>query len=237
MVTYKFKRLFFDIETKADPDALALMPDPKAPGNIKDPAKIEAAIAEKKAEQVSMAALDPDYAQVYALGYSISYYNDETIHVLTTDDVIWDRQVHHVGMDFDQVQAIEECRSEADLLKQFWAALTFCEGRAVGFNVLAFDFPFLLARSMYLGVKPSLIPNLAKFRTEPITDLYAIRYGWGPGKGLKQCAKLLGIEIPAPGSGAEVANMTYEELTAYQESDVILVQKMFERMNGVYFNL
>lgn len=39
------RRLFFDIETRANPAACALMPDPKAPANLKDPEKIAAAIA------------------------------------------------------------------------------------------------------------------------------------------------------------------------------------------------
>ncbi len=74
-------------------------------------------------------------------------------------------------------------------------------------------------------------------RAEPVTDLYAIRYNWGPGKGLKQMAKLLGITPLCPDiDGSKVKDLDRETLRKYQASDVDLVQKLFVKMNGVYFN-
>lgn len=45
--------LFFDIETTANPDAIALLPEPSAPANYKDQDKITQYIIEKKAEQIA----------------------------------------------------------------------------------------------------------------------------------------------------------------------------------------
>jgi hypothetical protein len=51
--------LTLDIETVPNPATFEFLPEPKAAGNIKDPAKIAANIAEKKAAQREAAALDP----------------------------------------------------------------------------------------------------------------------------------------------------------------------------------
>lgn len=216
-------RLFFDIETQANPENLALAPEPvvTVPANYKDPAKIEeyirAETEKRKAELVERAALDPDYGKVLSIG--LSYGNTISVWV--------------VG---DPFEPDGEPLTEKHLLETFWEHFAICNGYAVGFNILSFDLPFLMARSMYLDVKIPFIPCLAKFRTEPVTDLYAIRYNWGPGKGLKLLAKLLGIPNDCPDvDGSRVASLTPDELRAYQESDVKLVMELYGRMNGVYF--
>ena len=73
-----------------------------------------------------------------------------------------------------------------------------------------------------------------------MTDLMAIRYNWDTykAKGLKAMAKLLGIPNELPDvDGSQVKDMTPEQLRAYQASDVKLIVEVFNRMNGVYFNL
>lgn len=234
--TRKQPRLFFDIETACNPEALALAPEPaiEAPSNYKDPEKIAAYIAEKtaaaKAELIEKAALDPDYGKVLSIGFSTAL--DAPIHVLMVGDPVctdWDDDGNEIT--FREM-------TEADVIREFWQVFAECRGNCVGFNILSFDLPYLMARSMYLGVAIPYLPSLVKFRTEPVTDLYAIRYNWGPGKGLKQMAKLLGIKPLCPDvDGSKVKDMTRDELRSYQVSDVDLVQQLFKKMNGVYFNL
>ncbi len=72
--------LFFDIETKARPEAVALLPEPQAPANYKEPEKIAAYIADKRAEQLQSAALDPDTCEVVAI--SMRYYPEGETTVL-----------------------------------------------------------------------------------------------------------------------------------------------------------
>lgn len=221
-MAHKQTRLFFDIESCANPENLALMADPKPAANLKDPAKIAADIAEKKAALIEQAALDPDYGKVLSIGYSRDGVNVK---------------VYAVG---DEVEVDEpEPINEKDLIVHFWMRLAECNGCCVGYNILGFDLPYLMARSMYLGVKVPLIPNLAKFRTDPVTDLMAIRYNWDTykSKGLKQVCKLLRIPNDCPDvDGSKVASLTPDELKAYQASDVKLVIALYNRMNGVYFN-
>ena len=125
------------------------------------------------------------------------------------------------------------------VIEILWDALKECAGNCVGYNILGFDLPYLMRRSMALGIHPPYIPNLAKFRTEPVTDLMMILYNWGGDryKGLKQVARLYGIPNGCPDvDGSKVKDLTPDELTAYQTSDVRLVMALHQRMNGVYFS-
>lgn len=227
----KQQRLIFDLETAANPENLALMPEPKAPGNLKDPVKIGAAIAEKKAELIETAALDPDYGKILSIGFSL---DGENILVMMVGDCYFAEE--RVNPETKELYWYEERATEQGIIETFWQHFLDCHGCCIGFNILSFDLPYLMARSLYLGIRVPLIPNLAKFRTDPVTDLYAIRYNWGPGKGLKQVCKLLGIPNDCPDiDGSKVKDLTREQLHAYQFSDVKLTIDLYRRMNGVYF--
>jgi DNA polymerase elongation subunit (family B) len=227
------KRLFFDIETEANPENLALMPEPKAPGNLKDPEKIRIAIEEKQRELIEGAALDPDYGRVLSIGYATAPDGPVTAHAV--GEVYCARQeVNEAG----EVVIIEQAYDEKDLLVGFWRVFEECAGLCVGFNILGFDLPYLLRRSMALGVKVNLTPNMAKYRTDPTTDLMMILYNWeyGKWKGLKQVAKLYKIPNECPDlDGSQIAKMDLPTLAAYQASDVKLVLGLYNLMNGVYF--
>lgn len=211
------KRLFFDIETTSNPESLALMPDPQPPAYLKDPQKIADAIQEKKAELIEKAALDPDYGRILSLGYSTG----------GEIAVILNSEIFGSG------------KTEKEILAEFWEVFRDCGGACVGYNILAFDLPYLMRRSMALNVKPPFPPNLAKYRTEPVTDLMAILYNWGSDKykSLKQVARLYGIENETEGTdGSMVANLSASDLYKYQTSDVKLVMELYSKMNGIYFN-
>ena len=64
-------RLFFDIETLADPAQFELIEEPSAPANYKDPDKIAAYVAEKRVKLVERAGLDPDTAKICAVALLI----------------------------------------------------------------------------------------------------------------------------------------------------------------------
>lgn len=229
-------RLFFDIETVSNPDSCALMPEPviAAPGNYKDPDKIKEYIdretISRKTEMLDRAALDPDYGKILSIGMSVG----DSITVLVNRDIYprpedpdgeWDLPI--------------DAMSEESLLRMFWTAFSGCEGRCVGYNILGFDLPYLMRRSMALGVVPPVVPNLAKYRTEPVTDLMQILYGWGSEKykGLKQVARLYGILNECPDvDGSKVKDLDPDTLRAYQRSDVSMVARLYNLMNGVYFD-
>lgn len=206
--------LFFDIETLANPAALALLPEPKPAKNLKDPEKIAADIAAKKAEQIAQAALDPDTAQICSIGFA-------TLEIPARAVML-----HEM--------------SEVAMLETFWSEMAACRGFCCGYNILSFDLPFIMRRSMALGVKPSGIPNLAKYRTSPITDLFGILYNFAPGKGLKTVAKLYGLDnSDSDVDGSQIAELwaaqEYDKIRSYQLRDVDLCIRLYQRMLGVYF--
>ena len=215
------KRLFFDTETQANPESLSSMPEPEAPGNLRDPEKIAAAIEAKKLELIEKAALDPDYGKVLSVGFTVSNVQQDYTCLITGD-----------------VDSAEHIVTESEVIDRFWSAFDNCNGACVGYNILSFDLPFLIRRSFAIGVKPpATLPFMVKFRNEPVTDLYPILYNWQPGKSLKLVAKLYGLTVLAPDvDGSMVAKMTPGELWKYQISDVYLVQQLYNRMNGFYFD-
>lgn len=60
--------LFFDLETTANPEMVACLPEPKAPATYRDLDKIRTYVEEARAKQVKEAALDSDCGQITTLG-------------------------------------------------------------------------------------------------------------------------------------------------------------------------
>lgn len=206
--------LFFDIETEANPDAIQFMPEPQAPGNYKDEAKIAAYIAEKKAEQTERAALDADYGRIVAIG------------------VKQDNKLIQSWVDGDKGQYYDE----RQIILWFWDVFNDHNGECCGYNITGFDLPYLMRRSFALGIKPPMIPDLRRYQTYPTLDLMMVLYGWQNFKGLKFVAERYGLDNPLPDlDGSQVATMDPETLRAYVENDVNLVYQLYKRMEGVYF--
>ena len=205
--------LFFDIETNANPEAIALLPDPTAPANYKDADKIAQYVSDKKAEQIAQAPLDADLGKVIAISMQFGLESPMEVHLMGD----------------------AETRSECDLIRWFWSAFARAEGRSCGYNIIGFDLPYLLRRSFELSISVPIFPRLAKFQTEPTTDLMGILYNWGTPRGLKWVCKRYGIENPLPElNGSQVANMDPETLRKYAGNDVYLVVELYKRMCGVY---
>lgn len=206
--------LFFDIETTANPDAIALLPEPSAPANYKDADKIAQYISEKKAEQIAQAPLDADLGKVIAIAMQIGVENQ--VEVSLAGD--------------------SETRTETELIKRFWSAYARADGRSCGYNIIGFDLPYLLRRSFELGITVPIFPRLAKYQTEPTIDLMGILYNWGTPRGLKWVCKRYGIENPLPElNGSQVAEMDRETLRKYAGNDVYLAVELYKRMCSVYF--
>lgn len=235
-------RLFFDIETRASPAALARLPEPEAPANYKDPAKIAAYVAEKKAQIAAQAALDPDTGFVSSLAFSFGEGADTHVHILVphpgdaecareADDLNGHLAVYLYGDEPERDQM------ERALLEAFWAAFTEADGYCCGYHLIGFDLPFLLRRSMTLNVKsPIVLPRLSKYQTDPVRDLYGLLYNWQPGKGLKAVAKLYGLPNPLPDlNGGDVAALDWKTEAAYVANDVALVMALYQRMDGYYW--
>lgn len=176
-------RLVLDIATCALDGAEAWLPAVKPRGNLKDPAKVEADLADKRAAQIEGLALDLDLCRVSALGVcDVSGWGASPIRV--------------------EVAATEA--DEAILLEHWHSRLR--EAHLVTFNGLAFDLPVLARRMLYLKL-PALGWNLDRYRS-PHVDLLAklSDHGARPYRSLEFYARRLGwTDLVKPLSGADEA--------------------------------
>ncbi len=124
-----------DIETLPLPEAEIekFAPEFEAPGNIKDPLKIEAAIAEKRCSWFERAALSAVTGRVAMIGFRFTEEAEAKCLSLTTPT--------------DHAEKV--------MLSSFWSEFQDAITGAlpiIGFNIHRFDLPFLLRRSLALGV-------------------------------------------------------------------------------------
>src|SRR5512139_1771624 len=115
-----------DIETSGRPDAALYLPEITAPSNYRDPAKIEAYLADKRAAQLEAAALSAETARILCVGILRNGLDPQFLH------------------DHD----------EAKLLRKTWLELETREADEifVTFNGTRFDWPMLARRCYVLGV-------------------------------------------------------------------------------------
>lgn len=210
--------IIFDIETGPLPESelAALLPpfDPAEvkTGNIKDPDKIAAKLAEAEANHrrdfLERAALDPLTGRVVAVG--LLYPDSGEFHVIGHDD-------------------------ESATLREFWDVCRGQQGRInqmVGFNTHLFDLPFLIRRSWKHRVPVPFGIRRGRYWSDEMIDL---RDGWQLGdrmaKGsLDVIAKHLGVGAKN-GDGkafAELWASDRAQAVAYLRNDVQLTAKVAE---------
>ena len=210
--------IIFDIETGPLPESelAALLPpfDPAEvkTGNIKDPDKIAAKIAEAEAshrqEFIDRAALDPLTGRVVAVG--LLYPDSGEFHVIGHED-------------------------EAATLREFWDVCRGEQGRIhqlVGFNTHLFDLPFLIRRSWRHRVPVPFGIRRGRYWADEMLDL---RDGWQLGDrqargSLDAIAKHLGVGAKN-GRGADFARLWQGDrgqAVEYLRNDVQLTAKVAE---------
>lgn len=204
-------RMIFDIETAPLLDAGDYLEKPDAPANYKDPAKIDAYIAEKHAENLERCGLDVDLCRIVAVG------------VMAEGDA-------------PEVEFAADEPDERVLLREFWRRVG--QRHLVGFNCLAFDLPVLLRRSLYLGVlAPTIV--IDKYRHPNVTDLMRVLdfNGAIKARSLSFYCKRLGIVGQDEMTGADVAQAVAEgrwaAVAAHCRADVEKTAMLASRL-GVF---
>jgi hypothetical protein len=148
------RHTFLDIETSAHPDAERMLPEFKHNAGTKDEALRAAQSAEKRAKALADAALDPDLCRIVAIG-------------------TW--------WDVDEAPRLELCEDEEqerDALAYYWSL--YAKRRyehphtvIVGSNVLGFDLPVMVRRSLYLQVDVPMLER-GKYRHRDVIDLKSL---------------------------------------------------------------
>lgn len=214
---------YFDIETEpADAASLkAFEPEFDAPRNIKDPAKIAAAIAEKREEWIERAALSPITGRILAIGY-------------IEGGAMWSEYVGLGKVD------------EPTLIARFFENVQDCcmgaQKRLAGFNVHGFDLPFIVRRALAHGMKipAGLLPSPGSGRFYWPSWVIDIRDVWAMGEhqpagSLDVIGRFLGLGGKA-GKGADFARLfhgtpeEHAQAISYLERDLQLTWQIGQRL-------
>lgn len=206
--------IVFDIETGPAPVAEieALMPEFEAPGNLKDPAKIEAAIEKKREDFIEKAALNPMTGRVLAIG-------------------AW------IDGEYDAMAQHPEAAKEAEVIEWFWARVSLAT-TLIGFNSNAFDLPFLYRRSWALGLHPpERMTRHGRFDADLHVDLLE-RWRLGDRNlfvGLDTLARFFGVGAKT-GEGAHFSETFANDPDAameYLRNDVELTCRIADQMGVI----
>ena len=223
--------ILFDIETGPLPESeLAAMLPPFDPaevktGNIKDPDKIAAKVAEAEANHrrdfIERAALDPLTGRVVAIGLLKLAPHPGPLPRAEREK---SSEFHVIGHE-----------DEAATLREFWETTRGEMGRInqmIGFNSNSFDLPFLIRRSWKHRVPVPFGIRRGRYWSDEMVDL---RDAWQLGDrqargSLDTIAKHLGVGAKN-GSGADFAKLWQSDrakAVEYLRNDVQLTAKVAE---------
>ena len=206
--------IYFDIETGPLPPGELVIPpfDPSQVklGNIKNPdliaEKIRTAEENHASDYIKNAALDALSGQVLCIGYRIEH--DEPAVLCSDAD------------------------GEAAMLRQFWRLIGDLERqpKLVGFNIKAFDLPFLIRRSWHHRLTPPYWLRQGRYWNDLIVDLREVwQLGDSRAHGsLAAISRHLGLGEKA-GNGADFSNLWQTDRQAainYCLRDVQLTQQV-----------
>jgi DNA polymerase elongation subunit (family B) len=214
--------IIFDIETGALPFGELVIPafnpsDVKL-GNTKDPDKIAERIRQAEENHVTdyirNAALDALSGQVLCIGYRLE--RDEPA-ILSSD-----------------------ADGEAAMLRQWWELLNTWERqpRLIGFNIKAFDLPFLIKRSWKHRITPPYWIRHGRYWNDLVVDLREVwQLGDNRAHGsLGAISRHLGLGEKT-GNGADFANLWKTNRQAaidYCLQDVKLTQQVADVLMPSY---
>lgn len=157
------KSLAFDIETIPDSTKEAMLPEPEAAKNIKDPEKVKEDIARKKEAMISKMGLSPFTGRICS--YAVYCEEEKAMQYSSTIKAITDA---------DEIRLITE------IFEILSAART--EYNIVTWNGWAFDFPYIYKRaaclSIPLGNACPLEYWTRKYTRFPHCDLMQELAGW-----------------------------------------------------------
>lgn len=181
------RHVIADIETAPLADAESMLPEFHYNKGTNDPAKRAEQIAAKRANALAEAALDPDLCRIVALG---SWWDMEAEPALV--------------LCHDESQ-------EAAALAEFWETYRAVRHEnpytvMVGSNLLGFDLPVMVRRSLYLRVD---VPHLerGKYRHRDVIDLKNLLCDddWLAWRSLDYYVRRFALDVPQdPIDGAQI---------------------------------
>jgi len=126
--------------------------------------------------------------------------------------------------------------TESGMLKDFWYQAENTD-LFVGHNILGFDLPAILIRSMILDITPTRKFNLKKYQVKPIYDTMFILGNWKDWISLDVACTRFGIPTKT-GNGSRVYEMwkagEFDAIHQYCQDDVDITRQLYNRMKLFY---
>lgn len=182
-------------------------------------------------EEFSKTALDANLGRILCIGYSEQ---NEFGTIVKHGCFGWCEEIKRFETD------------EKLILAEFWQFLHGFENKRdliIGHNILDFDLPFIIQRSIINGVRPTVDFYFGKYKTAPIFDTMRVWDCWKWGKGstsLEKLAYALGLENPkADGiNGKNIyqafLDKRFEEIYRYCMRDVKVTRNAWRKMNFTF---
>lgn len=181
-------------------------------------------------EQYRKTACDGNLGRILCIGYTEQ---DETGAVVERGCFGWREETQDFETD------------EQMILAEFWQFLSgFSTHRdlIIGHNILDFDLPFIVQRSIIKNVRPTVDFYFGKYRNAPIFDTMHVWDCWkyGGKTSLKKLAFALGLECPKTDDidGSKIYDAylegRFEEICKYCMRDVKTTSNAWRKMNFEY---
>ncbi len=134
-----------------------------------------------------------------------------------------------IGIRYVNSNIIFSCEkfTEREMLEKFWEYFQY-PFQMIGFNIVSFDLPFIVSRSLINDVK--IVPiNLKNDIIDIRDNINCFKYGQVRGK-LKEYAQLLGLEVLET-KGSDVAELIfkskYKTLNKYLCRDIEITESIY----------
>lgn len=217
------KYIVLDIETTERDGVDHLLEEPEAPKNLKDPAKIQEAIEEKKRKQREEKALDICLNRIVAISFRHCEHEAKTL--ICTNE-----------------------KEEMEALDCVWSLIRPVRGAVVpivGFRCKTFDIPVMLQRMRLLGMP---MPNYdyGKFSKGTCDIAEILSFGdpkWEPGaqlmrRRLTDYCRLFGIPVEDDDKkGGDVPDLIrqgkYDEVAYHCQKDIERTELLARRIGAI----
>ncbi len=216
-----------DIETAPNAEMIPLLPEPEVNKTLKDPVKIAADIAAKKAKAIESMALDPLFGRVICFAVVNAEKEHARIAYALSDE------------------------AERATVQEIMATLAVEDIRLTTWNGNGFDLPFIYARACLLGVDPRDFgaPPLGtwtkRYNNDRHYDLLQIWKGYSNFQGKLEVVAPVVFKDEADSHKAEIDYSNTIEIMKTAEGrqgiaehctqHTRLTWRLFERMYGTMF--
>jgi len=186
--------------------------------------------------------LPEDLKQVFDKGRLVDPEKIKAAEEQFNTDLVKKLSVNPMTLQIVSLQMMDDsgfCKSsndEREMLELFWQEAAFTD-LFIGHNILGFDLPAIMLRSIIHGIEPCKKISLKKYSTKPVFDTMHVLGNWSNYISLDNACKRFGIEGKT-GDGSQVYEKwnadEYEWIHEYCRADVVKTKQIYNKMKAFY---